>query len=286
MHEKGMTTVGILHPGAMGSSVGAAVKCGIAHVFWASENRSEATHERARSAELDDAGSVRELVGRCELIISVCPPGFAREVAASAAGYGFSGIYLDANAISPEHSREVARIVEAAGARYVDGGIVGGPAWKPGTTRLYMAGSHARQTATVFDGSPLETIVLKGPVGSASALKMAYAAYTKGTTSLLGGILALCEHEGVGEALMAEWSRSQPELAARAAERVRRTTAKAWRFVAEMEEIADTFEEAGLPGGFHRAAAQIYHRQAGYKDAADPPALGDVVAALLCKQEP
>ena len=82
-----------------------------------------------------------------------------------------------------------------------------------------------------------------------------------------------------------QWQRDWPGFPQQTVERVRRVTAKAWRFVAEMEEIADTFEEAGLPGGFHRAAAQIYRRQAGFKDAIDPPALDDVVAALLRKEK-
>ena len=126
-HER-VQTVGILHPGAMGSSIGAAAKANSRLVIWASEGRSLTSAERAHRAGLTDVGSLQELVGRCELIVSVCPPAAAGDLAVAVAGAGFSGLYLDANAISPENSLRISRAIEAGGARFVDGGIVGPPA--------------------------------------------------------------------------------------------------------------------------------------------------------------
>jgi 3-hydroxyisobutyrate dehydrogenase-like beta-hydroxyacid dehydrogenase len=274
-------SVGILHPGAMGASVGAAVKSGGREVYWISEGRSRATVERAEKAGLKDSLNLAKLVKGCDLLISVCPPAAARDVAEAVVAQKFTGLYLDANAVSPDRSREVAAVVEAAGCEFVDGGIVGPPAWKEGTTRLYLSGTSAPAVAEVFDNSLLHPIVLDGPAGKASALKMAYAAYTKGTTALVGAILALAEREGVREDLLEEWSLSQPALADSAVSRVERTTAKAWRFVGEMQEISMTFQSAGLPGEFHRAAELIYESQARFKGLDEPPPLAEVIAAML-----
>jgi 3-hydroxyisobutyrate dehydrogenase-like beta-hydroxyacid dehydrogenase len=274
-------TVGLLHPGQMGSSIGAAAGADGKTVLWASEGRSAASRERAGKAGLEDAASIAALVERSSAILSVCPPAAAKDVAAEVAALSFGGTYVDANAVSPVTSREIGAIVEAAGAAYVDGGIIGGPAWNKGTTRLYLCGAGARAAAEIFAGSPLGVVVLDGAAGAASALKMAYAAWTKGSQGLLAGVLALAESQGVAEALQQEWALSQPQLARSAADRTRRVTAKAWRFVGEMLEIADTFESAGLPRHFHEGAAEVYRRMAGFKDAPEVPALEAVIRSLL-----
>ena len=129
---------------------------------------------------------------------------------------------------------------------------------KPGTTRLYLSGPHAARAAALFDGSALDARALDGPPDAASALKMCYAAYTKGSSALLLAIRALAEAEGVEGPLVAEWDISQPGLADRSQRLASATAAKAWRFVGEMEEIAATFRDVGLPGEFHEAAATIY----------------------------
>jgi len=265
----------------MGSSVGAAAMKAGSSVFWVSDNRSQATAERAEKAGFTDLGALSEVVSRCDLIISVCPPAYAVKVAESVASHGFEKLYLDANAISPSRTKQVSEIAESAGAMFIDGGIIGLPAWEKGTTRLYLSGSRAAEVAECFTGSPLDAIVLDRGVGAASALKMAYAAYTKGTTALLGAILALAEHEGVREYLLKEWSLSLPVLAETAILRVQQDTLKAWRFIGEMKEIAETFSSAELPGDFHRAAAEIFKREASFKDAEGLPHLEDILSCLL-----
>ena len=274
-----MPCIGLIHPGAMGASVGAAATSNGHTVLWASHGRSQDTHGRAKRAKLTDIGSVSALVKASDIVLSVCPPHAAQDVAHDVAQLGFSGVYVDCNAISPERTRAIQRIVEKAGAHYVDGGIIGGPAWKRDAgTHLYLSGVRAKEVAACFDSSPLQTPVISERIGAASAVKMGYAAYTKGTTALLTAILGMVEKEGVREELAQQWGDSFTEQTVR---RVCANTAKAWRFVGEMHEIAATFREAGLPGGFHDAAAEVFERLAAFKDQTEPPAIESVLEVLL-----
>ncbi|HEX6211642.1 MAG TPA: DUF1932 domain-containing protein [Methylomirabilota bacterium] len=276
-----MTTIGLLHPGEMGASIGAAGRTSGLRVLWASQGRGADTARRAAAAGLEDAGSVAGLVAASEVVLSVCPPHAALDVARSVAGLGFRGLYVDGNAVAPATSRTIATMVEGAGAAYVDGGIIGPPPDKPGTTRLYLSGAGAERVRALFEGGPLETIVLAGDLTAASAIKMCYAAWTKGSQALLMAVRALATAEGVDEALLAEWHRSQADLPGRSQNAARGTARKAWRWVGEMDEIAATFAADGLPDGFHRAASELYRRMAVYKDAAAPPSIEDVAKTLL-----
>ena len=252
----GRAVIGLLHPGEMGSAVGAVLRGRGHDVAWASESRSRETAHRAAEAGLVDVGTVDALAERCEILLSICPPHAAFEVARSLAGYG--GIYVDANAVSPATSTEVGALFE----RYADAGIVGGPLRQRGDTRLYLAGAEAETVASLFRGSALEPVVLRAPVGSASALKMAYAAWTKGSSALLLAVRATARSTGVEDALLEEWRTSIPGIEDRAARAERSAAAKGWRWVGEMEEIAATFAAAGEPDGFHQAAAEVFRRYA------------------------
>jgi 3-hydroxyisobutyrate dehydrogenase-like beta-hydroxyacid dehydrogenase len=252
------TTIGVLHPGEMGAAVAAALRAGGHDVAWASAGRSAATAARAGEAGLRDMGTPEAMAGACDIVVSVCPPHAAVGVARALRGFG--GIYVDANAVSPETARGIGDIVTSGAAAFVDGGIIGPPPREPGTTRLYLSGPAAGEVAAAFAGSPLEAVVVSARVGDASAVKMAYAAWTKGTAALVLAARETARAEGVEEALVAEWARSLPELADTHARAERSATAKGWRWVAEMEEIAATFAAAGQPDGFHRAAAEIYRR--------------------------
>jgi 3-hydroxyisobutyrate dehydrogenase-like beta-hydroxyacid dehydrogenase len=247
--------VGLLHPGEMGAAIGAVLRQRGIEVLWASEGRSEATASRAETAGLIDAGGIAELARRSGVILSVCPPHAAADVAA---GVGdFRGVFVDANAISPATTRRIGATFE----RFVDGGIVGGPPSSTDGPRLYLSGEHAQAAAELFAGTPVDARVLSERAGDASALKMAYAAWTKGSAALLLAIREVARTEGVEEALLEEWRESIPELEARLAVAGRSAAAKGWRWVAEMEEIATTFEGAGAPPGFHRAAADVFRRR-------------------------
>jgi 3-hydroxyisobutyrate dehydrogenase-like beta-hydroxyacid dehydrogenase len=233
--------VGVVHPGEMGAAVGAQVQAAGHAVLWASEGRSEATTKRAYDAGFEDTATTAELARRCDVVVSVCPPHAAAGVARAFAS--FDGLYVDANAVSPATAREIASIVP----RFVDGGIIGAP----GAMRIYVSGDEAQSVADALGAAV---------VSNASALKMAYAAWTKGTAALIIAIRELAEAEGIGDELLAEWRISQPQLEDRLALAERSARTKGWRWVGEMEQIADTFAADGLPDGFHRAAAEIFRR--------------------------
>src|SRR6266511_1183556 len=207
-----MKTVALLHPGEMGAAIGACLGGRGLRVVWASAGRSAATRSRAKAAGLEDLGPLERALGAADIALSVCPPHGALALAREVAGLGFRGIYVDANAISPESARKVGRAVEKAGASFVDGGIIGPPPVEGGRSRMYLSGARAQEVAALFAGGNLHAIPLQGPPGAASALKACYAAWTKGATALLAAIRALAEHEGVEPALLGEWKLSQPEL--------------------------------------------------------------------------
>jgi 3-hydroxyisobutyrate dehydrogenase-like beta-hydroxyacid dehydrogenase len=273
-------TIGLLHPGEMGSVVGAAARERGGRVLWSATGRGASTRSRAVAAGLEDAGGLAALVAASDVILSVCPPHAAVEVARQVADLGFAGIFVDANAVSPATAREVGSLVEKAGAIFVDGGIIGPPPRTRGSTRLYLSGQNAPRVAALFEGGALEALVVEGGPGAASALKMAYAGWTKGSAALLLAVRALAAAEGVDAALLREWSLSQPDLPARSEGAAKGNARKAWRFVGEMEEIAATFAGAGLPDGFHQASAEIYRRLEAYKDATPPP-VDELVRGLL-----
>jgi 3-hydroxyisobutyrate dehydrogenase-like beta-hydroxyacid dehydrogenase len=274
-----MTTIGLLNPVEMGSMVGAAVRSAGAHVLWAGEGRSGATRKRASDAGLEDAGSVASVVKASEIILSVCPPHAAVDVATQVAALRFAGAYVDGNAVSPATAREIAGIVEKGGATFVDGGIIGPPPVKAGSTRFYVSGVGAERIAKLLTAGPLEALVVPGGPGAASAVKMAYASWTKGSSALLLAVCALASAEGVEDSLVREWKISQPDLSARAEGAAKGNAKKAWRFIGEMEEIAATFAAAGLPDAFHQGAAEIYRRLAIYKDGPSP-SFAEVLRAL------
>ena len=140
--------IGILHPGQMGISVAASAQKSGYPVYWISAGRSSQTAARAAEFGLLDAGGLATLCRTVDLIISICPPHAAETVAAEVAAQRFQGLYLDANAISPQRAQAIGGRIAAGGAAFVDGGIIGGPAWQPGQTRLYLSGAEAAFAVT------------------------------------------------------------------------------------------------------------------------------------------
>ncbi len=253
--------IGVLHPGEMGVSVAQALADSGHEVGWVRNDRSSAT--QARAAPFTGFDNLAELLETAQAVISVCPPHAAEAQAREVAAAGFAGVYVDANAVSPATA---ARIAEVVGAGYVDAGIVGPPALTPGTTRMYVSGPRAEEVQSWFGAGALTVVRMAGDLTAASALKMAYAAYTKGSSALLLAVNALAEATGVRDVLAQEWAISQPGLSKRSERTAAATSRKAWRFAGEMQEISQTFSEAGLPGEFHAGAAQLYERMAGLKD--------------------
>lgn len=250
----GARQIGLLHPGAMGASVGACLVEAGHEVLWASAGRSPQTAARARAAGLTDAGSVDELAARSDVVLSICPPDAALAVARSLGSY--RGVLLDANAVAPATA---AAIAAATDATYVDGGIIGPPPTAPGTTRLYLSGERASEVASLFAATRLEARPLEtGAPTAASALKMVYAAWTKGSAALLVAVEQAAAALDVAAALHEEWALSQPDLERRSAAGRAAAEEKGWRWTGEMWEVAATMRVAGVPSGFHDAAAEIF----------------------------
>jgi 3-hydroxyisobutyrate dehydrogenase-like beta-hydroxyacid dehydrogenase len=276
-----MSKVGILYPGEMGVSIAASAINNRHQVYWLSQGRSNKTRARAEKYNLIEIDSPIEFCQICELVISICPPHASEEVARSVIESGFKGLYLDANAISPERAIKLEKMLEAKAIQFVDGGVIGGPAWRPKETWLYLSGPYAEQIAACFANGPLETKIIGKETGKASAFKMCYAAYSKGTTALLAAVLAASESLGVCEELYQQWDMDDKGFSEQVNRRVVHVTAKAWRFEEEMKEIASTFQRAGVPDGFHQSAAEIYRRMANFKDSREFPPLDDILRALL-----
>src|SRR4051812_24561360 len=245
-----MATVGLLHPGAMGATVGRAVS---GEVLWCPERRSAASARRASGWE---GVALDELLARADVVLSVCPPAAAEDVAAAAAG--FAGVFVDANAINPERS---ARLGEPFGERFVDGGIIGGAG---GEVSLYLCGPRAGEVAALFGGAVTATD-LGAEIGRASRLKLAFAHYQKGSRALAAGSHALVGGTDLAEHLLHEARRITAPALARP-EELADVAAKAWRWGPEMLEIAATLEAAGLPSEMARGAAAAFARWEGDKD--------------------
>ncbi len=246
----------------MGAAIGSQLVKRGHDVRWLPAGRGQATARRAREAGLTAAENLSDV----EVILSVCPPHAALDVAQTLRGT--PALVIDANAISPATARQVGEVI---GERWADGSIVGPPPERAGTTRLYLSGPGAGEASRLFDGTALEAVTLTGSPVAASAVKMAYAAWTKGSAALLLGALASARANGVEDALRAEWRRSQPELEDRVRRAGESAASKGWRWVAEMEEIAATFADAGLPSGFHEAAAEMFERAARAEGIDSPP---------------
>ena len=276
-----MSRVGILNPGAMGVSIAASARDAGHQVYWSAAGRSPASRQRAAEQNLIEVDSLAQLCAACDVILSVCPPHAAESVAQSALAAGFQGLYCDGNAISPRKAQAIGAKLTAAGIDFVDGSIIGPPAWEAGATRFYLSGGAANRVADLFAGSLTQAMVIGEDVGRASALKMVFAAQTKGFTALISAIQAAAEQLGVREDLAREWGFRDSNETAQTENRVRNATAKAWRFAGEMDEIAETFDMAGIPAGFFVAAGEVYERMAGFKDADEAPPLEDALAALL-----
>ena len=275
-------TLGILHPGEMGISLAASAKNTGHDVYWVSAGRSDKTRTRAQGQGLEDAGTLEKLCNTCPVIVSVCPPHAAEEQAQAVLACGFKGIYVDANAISPQHTRHLYKLMSDAGIAFIDGGVIGPPAWKPGTTWLYLSGTDSERIPPYFASGPLQTGIIGEGIGEASALKMCYAAFNKGSISLLCAVLAAAEQLGVREDLLAHWEQEGSYLAGgRAEKRVESVIRKAWRFTGEMDEIAETFEHTGVTGEFHRAAKHLYELLVQYRDISETPPIQEILKAMV-----
>jgi hypothetical protein len=230
----------------MGALVGAAAQ---GEVIWAGDERSEATRRRAEAGGFRDAGSVAALAGESEVVLSICPPAIADDVAAAVFDAGFEGLFVEANAIAPARMERIARR-----GRCVDGSIIASNG-----VNLYLAGDPAdvADVAGLFSGGEVTAIPLEGGIGAASALKMAFGGWNKMGVALAAQAYAIARAYGVEGALAAEGVESRGIV---------RGSGKAWRWAPEMEEVADTAASLGLPDGMGRAAADLFRRWGAHRD--------------------
>ena len=273
--------VGILNPGNMGAAVAHSIKNSGFEVLWAGNGRSPATHTRAKQAGLIDVGSVERLCETTAVIISVCPPHAAEAVADEVISHHFQGLFIDGNAISPQKANRIGQKLIQANIAFVDGGIVGGPPTKPMTTWLHLSGKKAEEATRYFAAGPLETSIVGSEIGQASALKMCFAAQTKGGLALLALVLGAAEKMGVRSALEEQWANYDPNQPAASQKGVINVAHnKAWRFAGEMDEMVETFGAIDLPTGFHQAAGDIYRRISHFYNQEETAPIDEILAAI------
>ncbi len=252
-------TVAIMSPGDMGHSVGRALRESGLDVAVCLAGRSARTRCLSGEAALREVPDLETLVQEADLILSILVPSesvpAAEKVAAAMRITCTAPAYADCNAISPGTARQVDAVITGAGGRYIDAGIIGGPPGPDEVTRFYASGPH-ESVLSVLDGRGILVRQLGGDTGRASGIKMCYASLTKGTAALHAAALITAESLGLSQNLYTELGESQAAKL-KAMQNIRGLSAKAFRWVGEMEEIARTYEEAGVTPYFHLGAANI-----------------------------
>ena len=279
-------TVGILSPGEMGAGVGTALRASGLSVLTCLAGRSPASHERAKAAGMTTVPDLATLVERCDLVLSILVPAHARRVAAdlgdAARAAGATTVLADCNAIAPQTVQAIEVDLQGSGVTLVDGGIVGGPPRDGRGPRVYASGASAHVLGQL-DGRGIDVVDVGPVIGKASAVKMCYAAMTKGTTALRTALLVAARRLEVYDELIAEMEHSQAAALGAAKQGMRRLPNVAYRWIGEMEEIAHTFQHVGVTPDFHTGAAQVFREvdaAFGGDDLAELSDLGNAVGRL------
>jgi 3-hydroxyisobutyrate dehydrogenase-like beta-hydroxyacid dehydrogenase len=274
-------TIGVLHPGEMGAAVAAEARRGGARVVWCPTGRSQATLARARRAGLEAVDDMEKLLGMADIVLAICPPTAAQQVAIQVSQHHYKGLYVEANATSPHRCRRIAERFAKTGAHVLDAAIFGPPP-RAGVSNvaMYLAGRRTDQEtiADIFADTAVEPIRLEGDVGAASALKMAYSGYQKSARVLAALAHALAARHGVSEHLVAE-ARHDITSPLAEPEQLRSVAALAWRWTPEMHEIADALDGDELPTDLALGVASILFRWHDDKDSWNLP-LETVLARL------
>jgi 3-hydroxyisobutyrate dehydrogenase-like beta-hydroxyacid dehydrogenase len=255
-------TVAVVAQGMMGAGVGRRLQERGAEVRTLLSGRSAASAERARAAGMKSAADEKALLDGADFFLSILPPGeaetLARQMAPALYDLTKKPVYVDCNAISPQTAARVAAIIEPTGAKFVDGGIIGGPPREGyGGPAIYASGPAVGETKVLRDWG-LDWRAIDGPIGAASGLKMSYAGITKGSTAIAAAMLLGAARFGCGEALVAELSSSQPDLLKRMRGSIPGMYDKAYRWVAEMEEISDFLGDNPPSRDIYAAVARLY----------------------------
>ena len=252
--------VAILSPGEMGHSVGRCLLDGGFDVATCLTGRSARTRSLSEAAGIRDVPDLDDLVRGADLVLAILVPDqaapLACEVAASMERTGAAPAYADCNAVSPDTAREIGGVITGAGGRFIDAGIIGGPPGADEKTRFYASGPY-ETILTQLDGHGILVRPLGGEVGRASGIKMCYASVTKGISALHAAALIAAETMDLSEELLTEFSESQSQRL-KAMGGVNSLSAKAFRWIGEMREIAATYDQAGVTPHFHEGAAEIF----------------------------
>ncbi len=256
-----LPTIAILMPGDMGHGVGLALREHGHEVITSLTGRSERSRKLAEAGKLRDAGDLDATVGEADMILSILPPTsavkLAEDVAAAMKRTGKTPVFVDCNAISPGTTLEAGAHVTAAGANFIDAGIIGLAPNKSKNTRFYVSGPDTAPMMAL-NGKGFEVISLGETIGQASAMKMVYAALTKGSWTLWTSLLLTAERNNLLAPLIAEFEHSQPANLKAMQGKVPFLPADSARWVGEMEEIAKTFREADVTGSFMDGAAWVF----------------------------
>ncbi|MFE3318122.1 DUF1932 domain-containing protein [Nocardia sp. NPDC059195] len=260
--------IGLLHPGNMGSAVGARLVAAGHTVLWHPVHRGSDTHRRAAAAGLMPCEDLAALLHRAETVLSICPSSAAIEVAEAVSEHNYHGVYVDANAISPQQMEHIAALLSGAGAAVVDAAIAGPPPRDGRSAKFFLSGpdeARGRFRDLLVDDAALMAEELGETPGTASALKMALISYQRPARLLAALSYGLADHYGVTEALIAEAERTDIAiLSDRSA--LSGVAARAWRWLPELHEVAISQDSAGLPTGFTDTATKLYELLAEYKD--------------------
>jgi 3-hydroxyisobutyrate dehydrogenase-like beta-hydroxyacid dehydrogenase len=269
-----MAVIGVIAQGTMGSGVGRRLHESGAEVRTLLTGRSQASAERARTAGMVTVANERDLLTGADFFLSILPPGeaepLARHLAPTLSALDRKPVYLDCNAVSPETAVRIGEIITPTGTHFVDAGIIGGPprAGYKGPA-IYASGEHVREALPLRDWG-IDLRAIDGPIGAASAVKMSYAGITKGTTAIAAAMLLGAARFGCAEALIAELSDSQPQMLARMRNGIPGMYDKAYRWVAEMEEISDFLEKNPASRDMYAAIARLYDYLAAAHAEPDP----------------
>lgn len=256
-----MKRIGVMSPGDMGQAVAGQLKSAGFDVLTALEARSERTRALGLRAGLTDLGSVSRLVESADVVMSIMNPAsaltFAQEVAAAMRAVGRHPLFLDCNALAPDSKRAVQAIIEAAGGRMLDVGIIGPPPRGKAAPRLYVSGAGAEEVLAL--ATPQLLFRVAGPdIGDAAAVKMCFAAMGKGVQALAAQVLVAAERYGVTDTVAAEYAATSPGVLAYSLQQLPLMTPKAYRWAPEMREIALTFDAVGLPLATYEGVARMY----------------------------
>lgn len=255
-------TIALMSPGDMGHHAGACLRRHGLRVITSLEGRSERTAALAQKADIDIVADHQTLVKDADVLLSILVPAqaepFAKTIASVLEHTKERLLYVDCNAIAPQTAARVGTLIQATGSSFVDAGIIGPPPRENNNaTRFYASGVHADEFARLNDFG-LDIRVIGDKIGDASAVKMCYAALTKGTTALMTGLSVTAERLGISDALRAEFEISQATAFNRMQQQVPGMIPKAHRWVGEMEEIAKTFDAAGVTPRIFEGAAAVY----------------------------